>query len=407
MRPDYSVRLAAATLFAVGVSAGYAQQVISAQSGTVHYIEGSVYVEQKKVESKFGQFPSLKQGQDLRTEDGRVEMLLTPGAFLRVAEHSSIRMLANHLSDTRVEILSGSAMVECDELLPDNSLMLVFHGDNIKLEKQGLYRLDADRASFSVYDGQAVVKSDTGQLTLKKGKQTGLNGVLQAEHFNTKIGDNFLAWNQQRSGYLAYASVTAAQSLRSSGASWVSGGWGWSPLLDEFTFVPGAGIIYSPFGWQFWSPYTTGFYNYVPPYFVLPYYYGGSFLGSGVSKPATTTANNNTQGGRPAPGTNRGTNGFVGGGRPVQVGEPGGRVRGFSQPPAGGGFSGSRASAPMPSGGSFGGSHGSAPTQSGGGFGGGHMSAPSSSGANFGGGHMGGAATSSGGAASSGRSASK
>ena len=376
MRSDYSVRLAVAILFAAGASAGYAQQAISAQSGMVHYIEGSVYVGQKRVESKFGQFPSVKQGQDLRTEDGRAEMLLTPGAFLRVAEHSSIRMLANHLSDTRVEILSGSAMVECDELLPDNSLMLVYHGDNIKLEKNGLYRLDADRASFSVYDGQAVVKSDTGQLTLKKGKQTGLNGVLQAEHFNTKVGDSFLAWNQQRSGYLAYASVSAAQSLRSSGASWVSGGWGWSPLLDEFTFVPGSGILYSPFGWQFWSPYITGFYNYVPPY----YYYGAPYFGSGGSNPVRTAANNNTQGGRPAPGTNRGTNGFIGGGRPVQVGAPGGgRVRGFSEAPTSGGFAGARASASMPSGGGFSGSHASAPISSGGGFGGGHMSAPAAS----------------------------
>jgi hypothetical protein len=356
MRPEYSVRLAAAIVFAAGLNAGYAQQVISAQSGTVHYIEGSVYVGQKRVESKFGQFPSLKQGQDLRTEDGRAEMLLTPGAFLRVAERSSIRMLANHLSDTRVEVLSGSAMVECDELLPDNSLTLVYHGDNIKLQKHGLYRLDADRASFSVYDGQAVVQSDTGQLTLKKGKQTGLNGVLQAEHFDTKLGDGFLAWSQQRSGYLAYASVSAAQSLRSSGASWVTGGWGWSPLLDEFTFVPGAGIVYSPFGWQFWSPYVTGFYNYLPPY-----YYRAPYFGSGGSNTVTSARNNNTQGGRSAPGTNRGTNGLIGGGRPVEGGTPGGRFGGFSNGSSGGGFAGGRASAPTPGGGGFGGGHMSAP----------------------------------------------
>jgi hypothetical protein len=407
MRSDYSVRLAVAIMFAAGATAGYAQQAISAQSGMVHYVEGSVYVGQKRVESKFGQFPSLKQGQDLRTEDGRAEMLLTPGAFLRVAEHSSIRMLANHLTDTRVEILSGSAMVECAELLPDNSLMLVYHGDNIRLEKNGLYRLDADRATFSVYDGQAVVKSDTGQLTLKKGKQTGLNGVLQAEHFNTKIGDNFLAWNQQRSGYLAYASVSASQSLRSSGASWVRGGWGWSPLLDEFTFIPGSGIVYSPFGWQFWSPYITGYYNYVPPY----YYYRAPYFGSGGSKPVTTATNNNTQGGRPAPGTNRGTNGFIGGGRPVQIGVPGGgRVRGFSDAPTSGGFGGgARASGSIPSGGGgFGGGRMSAPASSGGGgFSGGHMSAPASSGGGFGGGHMSAPAAASSGAASSGRSASK
>ena len=61
-----------------------AQQVISAQSGTVHYIEGMVYAGGQLVDRKFGQFPALKAGEELETKDGRAEVLLTPGAFLRV-----------------------------------------------------------------------------------------------------------------------------------------------------------------------------------------------------------------------------------------------------------------------------------------------------------------------------------
>jgi len=280
-----SIRLSVSALlagvFAAGV--GYAQQAISAQSGMVHYIEGSVYANGKQVESRFGQFPALRAGEELRTEDGKAELLLTPGAFLRVAEHSSVRMLSNRLSDTRVEVLSGSVMVECDELLKDNALAFVFRGDTIRLEKHGLYRLDTEPAQFRVYDGVAVIQSDAGQLTVKRGKEASLDGVLLAANFNSSRQDDFYLWSRQRSGSLAYASISAAQSLLDNRTTWSSGGWLWSPLLDEFTFVPRRGICYSPFGWQFWSPVNLGYYY-------TPYYYPGSVSGGGYGGNAGTSA---------------------------------------------------------------------------------------------------------------------
>jgi hypothetical protein len=299
-----AVRLAllASLVGAPVASVAHAQSVISAQSGTVHFIEGAVYVGGKLVEKKFGQFPAVKAGEELETKDGRAEVLLTPGAFLRLAENSSVRMLSTELSDTRVEVLSGSVMVECDQLLPSNSLTFTYHGENIRLEKSGLYRLDADRAFFGVYNGEAVVRDDSSQLTLKSGKEASLAGVLQAENFDTKVTDAFYDWSKERSAYLAYASVSAGQSLRSSastsgGLAW-GGGWGFSPLLDEFTFIPGAGILMSPFGYQFWSPYTLGYYPYSVPYYYAPYVGVGGYgavgrtglLPTASSRPANSNA---------------------------------------------------------------------------------------------------------------------
>ena len=51
----------------------------------------------------------------LSTGQGRAEILLTPGVFLRVGENTSIKMLDNRLLSTRVEFLSGSAIVESDD----------------------------------------------------------------------------------------------------------------------------------------------------------------------------------------------------------------------------------------------------------------------------------------------------
>ena len=249
------------------VASAFGQYVISAHSGVVQAVDGKAYLNDKPVELKFGQFPSIQQDQEFRTEEGRAEILLTPGVFLRLGENSSIRIISNSLTDTRVEVLTGSAMVESDSIqkndAKDNSVTLVYKGYNIHLQKHGLYRVDTDPAFVKVYDGEAIVNGDSGQLTLKSGKETGLGGMLMAENFDKKSADDLYLWSNQRSGYLAQASASSAMTLHNSG-SYNSGfysPWQWNPMFGLFTFVPNDGIAYSPFGLGFWSPYSVlGYY---------------------------------------------------------------------------------------------------------------------------------------------------
>src|SRR5581483_12433636 len=81
-----------------------AQSVISAHSGLVHFFDGSVFLDDQRLEQKTGKFDQINNGSELRTQDGRAEVLLTPGTFLRLGANSSIRMLSNKLEDTRVEL---------------------------------------------------------------------------------------------------------------------------------------------------------------------------------------------------------------------------------------------------------------------------------------------------------------
>jgi hypothetical protein len=277
---------------AIGVfmaGSGSAQYVISAHSGVVQSVDGDAYLNDQKVQPKFGQFPDIKENQEFRTEEGRAEILLTPGVFLRMGEKSSIRMVSNKLTDTRVEVLTGSVMVESDDIqkndAKDNVVMLLYKANTMLLEKHGLYRIDAEPARFQVYDGEAVVKGDSGQLTLKSGKETSLTGVLMAENFDKKTADDLYLWSNERSSYLAKASASSAATMRnSSGGSYGGGGYGgygagsYSPwqfnsMFGMFTYVPFSGIAYSPFGWGFWSPYSLYNSFYSPLYY--PYAYGG------------------------------------------------------------------------------------------------------------------------------------
>ena len=108
------------------------QSVISTHSGVVHFFEGAVYVGEQPLESHPGRFSSVPQGAVLRTADGRAEVLLTPGVFIRVGEKSAIRMVANTLSNTRVELLAGSAIVDSAKSTPDTSVTLLYKNWSVR-----------------------------------------------------------------------------------------------------------------------------------------------------------------------------------------------------------------------------------------------------------------------------------
>jgi len=260
--------LCAVALFSTG--AALAQSVISARSGMVHYVEGQVLLDDKPVVAKFGQFPEMQDKQVLRTEQGRAEILLTPGVFLRIPENSSVRMISNRLTDTRIEVVSGSAMVECAEFLKDNAVTLNYKDWNVVLNKKGLYRVDTDPARLRVFDGEAQVVGNKQAVEVKKSKELFFGAVLSAEKFDPKQTDELYRWSSRRAEYLSMANVSAAKSLRDSGSSWGVSGWN----FGMYTFVPYNGIYSSPFGFNFWSPMQVmNFYQ--------PYYYGGGYGGGG------------------------------------------------------------------------------------------------------------------------------
>ena len=260
----------------------FAQAVISTHSGVVQYVEGRAYLDGQPVDLKFGHFPDIKQSQEFRTEEGRAEILLTPGVFLRLGENSSIRMLSNSLDDTRVEVTGGSAIVEVDQIPKDNSITLVYKDDSMSLLKHGLYRVDTMPSRFQVYDGEATVTADSAKLTVKSGKQTELDGALAAQSFDKNAGDELYRWADRRASYVSLANVSSASALNTgsygygyepafgsafglgSGLGYglgygpgLLGGWQFNPLFGMYSWVPFAGYGYSPFGYSLFSPTTV------------------------------------------------------------------------------------------------------------------------------------------------------
>src|SRR5207302_6844894 len=128
MNRSFRAVLSASAFVALAGFPAFAQSVISAHSGLIHYVEGRVLLDGKPVEVKISAFPEIKENMEFRTEDGRAEVLLNPGVFLRMGENSSIRMLSTKLSDSQIEFLSGSAVIESSGELAqkDNSIMVLY-----------------------------------------------------------------------------------------------------------------------------------------------------------------------------------------------------------------------------------------------------------------------------------------
>lgn len=123
--------------------------------GTVNYVEGQVSIGAEELNSKSVGSAQVDPLQSLTTATGKTEMLLTPGVFLRLGDHTSAQLVSSSLTNTQVAISSGEAMVEVDELYPQNDIRVAEDGVTTRLMKTGLYDFDADHSLVRVIDGKA------------------------------------------------------------------------------------------------------------------------------------------------------------------------------------------------------------------------------------------------------------
>jgi hypothetical protein len=296
--------LPAAILFCVAIPAS-AQTVIGAKSGVINWVEGNVFLNDQPYVMQPSQFGEVKEKMALRTEAGRAEVLLPPGVFFRVAENTSFKMISNRLVDTRVELLTGSGIVEIDDLAKEANVTVVSKDATITLNKAGLYRFDSEPAQVKVFKGTAEVALHGDSVSVPAGKMMTLTGaVASVEKFNAEDTDGFDHWSRRRGALLADANISAAKQANTgysspgysspgSGGGILYGGinpcygpgygggyggygpfaqpwgtWGYNPYYGFGTYVPCQGSFMSPYGFAFWSPLMAyrAFYSPNPLY---------------------------------------------------------------------------------------------------------------------------------------------
>lgn len=260
-----------------------------AQIGAINYIEGQATLDGQALnQNSIG--TAMQAGQTIATQNGKAEILLTPGVFLRLDNGSAVRMDSPGLANTALTLMQGRAMVEVDEIHNANNITISEAGFPVRLVKKGLYDFDLNTGLVRVFNGQADVTAGKKTFEIDGGHELALNQPKLKEHgFNKKSSeDEFYRWVSLRASYLAEANVSEARMYVTGGPGWYGPGWYWNPWYDAYTWIPGDGIFWGPFGWGFFSPWYVG---YAPLYFGYGYGFGYYHLfGPGYHAPLVVGA---------------------------------------------------------------------------------------------------------------------
>jgi len=258
-----SVLLAAAlSVPAWGANSAHPERTTAnpARPGSLNYVEGQASLEGQSLGPEAIGKTELHAGQSLETQAGKAELLLTPGVFFRLGDNSSATMISLTLTNTELRLDKGEATVEVAELHPENNVVIAEGAAKTRLSKTGFYDFDAEHDIVRVYQGEANIEVNGHKIKVENDHQLAFNAgaSMTPEKFNKEQDqDDLYRWSSLRSSYLAEANVDRAQDHQE--GYWYGAGWDWDPYYAAYTFIPGDGIFYSPFGWGFYSPFDVGF----------------------------------------------------------------------------------------------------------------------------------------------------
>jgi FecR protein len=314
----------------VSVAQNREKFVISAKAGGINAITGLADVHGKG-ESEWQRLSitdDLDSGDRLRTaSDGRVEILLNPGSYMRVGGNSEIELSNNTLENIEVRLLRGTAIVEAagaDGI--DLNINISTPHTKLSIVRQGLYRLNVvpeDATELIVRKGR-VILSDS-HTKVKGGNKVVFSAtnvsVAKLTKEEKKLQEDVDVWSKQRGETLATANrrinntmmMAALNSFRDRPfPSGHLGLWFYNARANCYTFLPYYYGLNSPYG-----SYST-------------YFYGGSSL-SGYGWYNRPNVN----------GSGQGSGGSASGGGGNTSGGNGGYGNGNSRPtPPSGGFGG-------------------------------------------------------------------
>jgi hypothetical protein len=241
--------------------------IVSAKSGVVSLIDGDVTLKRGT-----SAWETLLEGDELKAGDviktgttGRVEILLNPGTYLRIAENSEFAFPDVSAFRLKLNLLIGTAILESaivDLPIKFNTPQYAFN-----ITQSGLYRFRATpegRSELMIRKGRVLVAG----AQIKEGKKVVVeNGPPTIVSFDKKAEDDFEMWSKTRARTIIAANKQLSNSrVKNSLASgFYSNAWIYDPFSRTYTFLPGWGGLSSPYGFGYsrCNPYwNSGPYGY-------------------------------------------------------------------------------------------------------------------------------------------------
>jgi hypothetical protein len=193
-----SVGVTLTVLMITGVAP--AQFVVGAKAGIVLCTQGNVFLDGEQLRLPYGSYLQMGEGQKLHTVQGRVELLLNPSGYLRMAEDGLLRMEHNLLTDIQLALEQGSALIEIVQEIKGSRIRVRLPESLVEISKAGLYRLDAGCGELRVYSGVASAACGSRKITVKKDRMVRLGDLAsKPAKFNANAADSLHRWAAQRS----------------------------------------------------------------------------------------------------------------------------------------------------------------------------------------------------------------
>jgi hypothetical protein len=289
--------------------------VISAKAGGINAVTGQASVHGRG-NSDWQQLmitDDLDAGDRVRTAfDGRVEILLNPGSYLRVGGNSEVELSDNTLANLELRLIRGTAIVEATgaDGLELNINISTPH-TKLAIVRQGLYRLNVvpgDATELIVRKGR-VILSDS-HTKVKGGNKVVFSATnvsvakLTKEEKKSKEREEVELWSKERAQTLAKANRRITDRMLNSAFTSVrdwdpfyrsNGLWFFNRTANCYTFLP------FRYGWG--SPYGNSYSTSVwTPVWPSGYYGGGNRWPSSNPSGGTTSSGGTSSGGSaPAP----------------------------------------------------------------------------------------------------------
>jgi hypothetical protein len=244
--------------------------LISSKAGKVNLVEGAVSVEQNNGKSiGLNKSDELKIGEKVSTgSNGKAEILLNPGSYLRLGENSEFEFATTGLDDLQLKLNRGSAIFE----VLTNSEQGFIVGIQTPQTKtfileSGVYRIDilADNSTkVSVWKGKAQIGEKDAQF-IKGGKFAVVkNSQVAVAKFDRDNKDALDTWSKLRAkDLMAINNKLRDANLRNSlinsfnNRGWNTyesyGVWVFNRFSGNWSFLPFGRGWNSPYGWDYGS----------------------------------------------------------------------------------------------------------------------------------------------------------
>jgi hypothetical protein len=206
-------------------------------------------------------------------------------------------MISSRLSDTRLELTRGTALVEVAEVSKDNAVTMLVKDAAVTFSKMALVRMDVE-TGIRIYKGEAQVMAGGTPQILKEGREMQFAAGNVVAKFDAKVGDPLFRWANRRAEVIAMANIASANSARrgysgtSMGMYPTAGGWYYNSFYGMMTYLPGGNGMYrSPFGYMYYSPDRVQRYyqSYQRPVYAPP---GSGGMGGGNAQARTWNSDN-------------------------------------------------------------------------------------------------------------------